>query len=82
MTLILGSVTAGVILWNFRYRRVWQQSRAKKWSQSDGHFSSGEVITMKAKRGSGSPCGCRLDWQKPWNFSKRFSSFALSGPLI
>ena len=50
MSLILGSMTAGFILWDRRYRRVWQQYRAEKWSQSDGHFSSGEVIMMKTAR--------------------------------
>jgi hypothetical protein len=50
MTLIIGIVVTGVILWDRRYRRVWQQSRAGKWPQSEGRFLSGEVIAMRTGR--------------------------------
>jgi len=49
--LMLGmGALAGVILWDLRYRRVWQQSRAGKWQQSEGRFLSGSVIAMRAGR--------------------------------
>ena len=50
MSLIVGVVVAGIILWDRRYRRVWEQFRAEQWPPSEGHFSSGEVITMMTAR--------------------------------
>jgi Protein of unknown function (DUF3592) len=37
---------AAFILWDRRYRRHWQQYRARNWAQVMGRFDEGEVVTM------------------------------------
>ena len=37
-------------LWDRRYRRQWQQARARKWPRVSGVFDEGEIITMMRGR--------------------------------
>lgn len=50
MTLIVGVVVTAVILWQRRYRRVWEQTRAQNWPQGEGRFFSGEVVPLLTGR--------------------------------
>jgi hypothetical protein len=50
MTILVGIGVTAVILWNRRYRRVWEQYRGGRWPKAVGRFSSGEVITMLTAR--------------------------------
>jgi hypothetical protein len=47
--LLLGIVVA-LILWDRRYRRKWQQGRARKWPRVSGQFDEGEIVTMRRGR--------------------------------
>jgi hypothetical protein len=47
--LLLGIVVA-LILWDRRYRRKWQQARARKWPKVSGLFDEGEIVTMRRGR--------------------------------
>ena len=40
-------VFAAIILWDRRYRRKWQQFRARNWREVAGRFDEGEIITMR-----------------------------------
>jgi hypothetical protein len=40
-------VGVGIILWDRRYRRAWQQLRARNWQQVAGKFDHGEIVTMR-----------------------------------
>ena len=40
----------GFILWDRRYRRAWQQFRARNWPQVAGKFDEGEIVTMRKGR--------------------------------
>lgn len=56
---IVLAVIIGVILWERRYRRVWQQFRARNWQQVAGKFDDGEIVTMRKGR-SGNITGYQL----------------------
>ena len=47
--LLLGIVVA-LILWDRRYRRKWQQSKAREWPKVSGLFDEGEIVTMRRGR--------------------------------
>jgi hypothetical protein len=47
--LLLGIVVA-LILWDRRYRRKWQQAKARKWPRISGLFDEGEIVTMRRGR--------------------------------
>ena len=40
-------VVIGFILWDRRYRRAWQQFRARNWPAVAGKFDKGENVTMR-----------------------------------
>jgi hypothetical protein len=44
---VILAMVVGVILWERRFRRQWQQFRARSWRQVVGRFDEGEVITMR-----------------------------------
>jgi len=37
-------------LWDRKYRRIWNQSRARGWPKVDGRFDDGEIVTMRKGR--------------------------------
>jgi hypothetical protein len=47
--LLLGIVVA-LTLWDRRYRRKWQQAKARKWPKVSGLFDEGEIVTMRRGR--------------------------------
>ena len=44
------AVVIGFILWERRYRRSWQQFRARNWQRVAGKFDEGEIVTMRKGR--------------------------------
>src|SRR6266404_3593176 len=50
--LIVACILILLILWNRRYRREWQQFRAKDWPKVEGTFVSGEGEVVTMRRGS------------------------------
>ncbi len=44
---VILALVVGLILWERRYRRKWQQFRARSWRQVAGRFDEGEVVTMR-----------------------------------
>jgi len=44
------AMVIGLILWDRRYRRAWQQFRARNWQQVAGKFDEGEIVTMRKGR--------------------------------
>jgi hypothetical protein len=44
------AVVVGFILWERRYRRSWQQFRARNWQRVAGKFDEGEIVTMRKGR--------------------------------
>jgi hypothetical protein len=47
---VLLAVVIGFILWDRRYRRAWQQFRARNWPQVASKFDEGEIVTMRKGR--------------------------------
>lgn len=47
---VILAVGVGYILWDRRYRRAWQQFRARNWQQVAGKFDKGEIVTMRKAR--------------------------------
>jgi hypothetical protein len=47
---VMLGLAALLILWHLRYRRKWQQIRAKDWQQLSGRFDEGEIVTMRKRR--------------------------------
>jgi hypothetical protein len=47
---VILAVVIGFILWDRRYRRAWQQFRARNWPQVAGKFDEGEIVTMRKGR--------------------------------
>jgi len=47
---VMLGLAALLILWHLRYRRKWQQLRAKDWQQLSGKFDEGEIVTMRKRR--------------------------------
>ena len=51
VVIVLGmALGAAVLLWHLRYRRMWQQYRAKDWEQVAGEFDEGDIVEMRAGR--------------------------------
>ncbi|MGA2252286.1 hypothetical protein [Terracidiphilus sp.] len=46
----LFSIIAAWTLWDRRYKRKWQQTRARNWPQVQGKFDEGEIVTMRKGR--------------------------------
>src|SRR5260370_42334038 len=44
---VILAVVIGYILWDRRYRRAWQQFRARNWQAGAGQFDKGEIVTMR-----------------------------------
>src|SRR5580700_11192587 len=44
---VILALIIGFILWDRRYRRAWQQFRARNWPQVSGKFDEGEIVTMR-----------------------------------
>jgi hypothetical protein len=49
-SLVLFSIIAAWTLWDRRYKRKWQQARARNWPKIQGKFDEGEIITMRRAR--------------------------------
>jgi TonB family protein len=48
--LVMLCVVAAYVVWDRRYRRMWQQSRARHWQPVGGRFDEGEIVTMMKGR--------------------------------
>jgi hypothetical protein len=44
---VIVAVGIAYILWDRRYRRAWQQFRARNWQAVAGKFDKGEIVTMR-----------------------------------
>ena len=49
---VIFTLIFGMVLWDRRYRRKWQQFRARNWRQVAGRLDEGEIVPMLKGRSS------------------------------
>jgi hypothetical protein len=47
---IVFGVVGGMILWDRRYRRKWQQYRARNWRPVSANLDEGDIVTLRKAR--------------------------------